>query len=242
MALLPLHAAGEHRLYSTDNTMSHIVSSYAPTFKALQFSQGKLWTSLTAKNNKVLIVTMPKTPGLPILNVCDEVVAIEQDIGSCALIEVLEALTRAAVLRQVIACSLVYFACHDSSNAQQPSESAFYLGTESVKKLTVDDLQSLNYKLSQVAYLLACSTAEIGIRDLIDENIYLASSFQLVGFRHIIGTMWGADDIAAVAVAAKFYKNLLKQNVDMVSFMPHALHYAILDLKAQNDNSDNIFI
>lgn len=35
MALLPLHAAEEHRLGSTDNTMSHVVSSYAPTLKNL---------------------------------------------------------------------------------------------------------------------------------------------------------------------------------------------------------------
>ena len=44
MALLPLHAAGEHGMGSTDNTLSHVVSSYAPTLKALQFSQSKAWT------------------------------------------------------------------------------------------------------------------------------------------------------------------------------------------------------
>ena len=77
MALLLLHATGEHQLYSTDNTMSHVVLSYALTFKALQFSQGKLWTPLITKNTKVLIVTILKTPGLPNLNICDEVAAIE---------------------------------------------------------------------------------------------------------------------------------------------------------------------
>lgn len=48
--------------------------------------------------------------------------------------------------------------------------------------------------------------------------------------------------MAAVAIAAKFYENLLKQNVDTVSSMPGALYHTILDLKAQNDNSDNISI
>lgn len=125
---------------------------------------------------------MPKTPGLSNLNVRNEVAAIEQYIGSCTLIEVLEAPTRAAVLQQVIACSLVHFACHGSSDAEQPSESALYLRTGSVEKLTVDDLQSLNHQLSQVAYLLACSMTEIDTRDLIDESINLANFFQLVGF------------------------------------------------------------
>ena len=36
MALVPLHAAGEHIMGSTENTLSHVTSSYAPTLKALQ--------------------------------------------------------------------------------------------------------------------------------------------------------------------------------------------------------------
>lgn len=104
---------------------------------------------------------MPKTPGLSNLNVCNKVAAIEQYIRSCTSIQVLEAPTRAAVLQQVIAYSLVHFACHGSSDAEQPSESALYLRTESVEKLTVDDFQSLNHQLSQVAYLLACFIAKI---------------------------------------------------------------------------------
>ena len=40
-ALLPLHAAGDHRLCSSENTVSHMVSSSAPSLKALQFSQKK---------------------------------------------------------------------------------------------------------------------------------------------------------------------------------------------------------
>jgi hypothetical protein len=240
MALLPLHAAGEHGLGSIDNTLSYVVSSYAPTLKALQFSQSKSWIPLTAEASKVLVVAMHKTPGHDDLNVGEEVAAIRQHIGSSTSVEVMEAPTAAAVLEKVTTCSLVHFACHGSSDAEQPSKSALLLGKGSVDKLTVEDLQSLNHQVAQVAYLSACSTAEIGAQSLIDESIHLASTFQLAGFRHVIGTLWGAYDSAAIAVAAKFYEYLLKKDADTFSSVPRALHRAILDLKAKDGNSNNI--
>jgi CHAT domain-containing protein len=152
----------------------------------------------------------------------------------------MEAPTAAAVLEKVTTCSLVHFACHGSSDAEQPSKSALLLGKGSVDKLTVEDLQSVNHQVAQVAYLSACSTAEIGAQSLIDESIHLASTFQLAGFRHVIGTLWGAYDSAAIAVAAKFYEYLLKKDADTFSSVPRALHRAILNLKAKDGNSNNI--
>lgn len=240
MALLPLHAAGDHQLGSTENTMSHIVSSYMPSLKALQFSRKKTWTPPTTKDSKILIIKMHKTLGYADLNVEEEVAAIQQHIGSSALVEVLETPTAATVLEQVTACSLVHFACHGASDVEQPSKSALLLGARSVERLTIGDLQPLNHQLAQVAYLSACSTAEIGAQALIDESIDMATTFQLAGFRHVIGTLWGAFDSAAVAVAAKFYEHLLKQDAGTVSSVPHALHHAVLDLRAKNSNGDNI--
>lgn len=78
MALLPLHAAGEHSLGSTENTMSHVVSSYIPTLKALQFARKKTWVPPTAKKSRFLVVAMHKTPGQDDLNVADEIDAIQQ--------------------------------------------------------------------------------------------------------------------------------------------------------------------
>ena len=240
MSLLPLHAAGDHQVDSTENTMSHVVSSYAPSLKALQFSQKKAWTPPKTEDTKILVVTMPKTLGHADLNVEDEVAAIRQHVGSSALVEVLETPTAATVLKQTTACSLVHFACHGASDVEQPSNSALLLGTRSVEKLTIGDLQSLNHQLAQVAYLSACSTAEIGARGLIDESINLATTFQLAGFRHVIGTLWGAFDSAAVAVAAKFYEHLLEQDAGTVSPVARALHHAVLDLRAKNSNSELI--
>jgi CHAT domain-containing protein len=59
-----------------------------------------------------------------------------------------------------------------------------------------------------VAYLSACSTAELADGRLADEAIHLANSLQALGFQHVIGTMWGADDVAAGEVARRFYEEL----------------------------------
>ena len=58
MALLPLHAAGYP--YKS-NTMDFVVSSYAPTFKTMQYSRIKAWSPPSGKGN-ILIVSIPKTP------------------------------------------------------------------------------------------------------------------------------------------------------------------------------------
>lgn len=240
MALLPLHAAGEHSSGSTENTMSHVVSSYAPTLKALQVARKKTWIPPAVKKSRILVVAMHKTPNRDDLNVADEIAAIQQHAGSSALVEVFEGPTVTDILDRVINSSMVHFACHGYSDTKQPLKSALLLGTGTVEELRLEDLQSLNHQLAQVAYLSACSTAEIGARNLIDESIHLASTFQIVGFRHVIGTLWGAYDDAAVAVAGKFYEYLLKHDVNTVSSVPRALHRAVLDLKAKNGNADNI--
>lgn len=240
MALLPLHAAGEHSLGSTENTMSHVVSSYAPTLKALRSARKKTWASPTVYKSRILVVAMHQTPEQDDLNLADEIASIQQHVESSASVEVLESPTVTDVVDKVKDCSMIHFACHGYMDTKEPLQSALLLGKGNVEKLTLEHLQSLDHQLSQVAYLSACSTAEIGARDLIDESIHLASTFQLVGFRHVIGCMWGADDDAAVAVAAKFYGYLLQQNPDTVSSVPRALHRAILDLKTRDGNRDNI--
>lgn len=91
MAILPLHAVGEHSPGSTENTLSHLVSSFAPTLKSLQFARSKPWRSLKEQNPKVLVVSMPKTPGLPgHLNVAQEVVAIKTTVGIQGSVTALE--------------------------------------------------------------------------------------------------------------------------------------------------------
>lgn len=237
MALLPMHAAGDHAKGSKENTLSHVISSYAPSLKALQFSQSK---GRNQKNDRILLIAMHKTAGQGPLKLENEIRAIETNVGPSTAIDILKQPSAATVLERIPDCSIVHFACHASSDASNPSNSSLYLGSPTtVDRLKISDLQPLSNQLAQVAYLSACSTAEIGARNLVDESIHLASTFQLVGFRHVIGTLWPAHNDTAVDVAAGFYENL--QNGRGALSVAQALHKAVCDKRvALDEDPENL--
>jgi CHAT domain-containing protein len=87
--------------------------------------------------------------------------------------------------------------------------------------------------LAQLCYLSACSTAENTAERLTDENMHVASAFQLSGYSHVIGTLWEAGDRAAVHVAKVFYDELAdaihKNGGGIIAddVVAHALHKAV---------------
>lgn len=71
-------------------------------------------------------------------------------------------------------------------------------------KLTVGAIANIKNKTGQVAYLSACCTAANASDAWADESIHIASSFQLAGFSHVLGTMWESDDTASRDVSGEF--------------------------------------
>ena len=55
--------------------------------------------------------------------------------------------------------------------------------------LTVNLINLVNTKNSQLAFLSTCFTATMASLQLLDKEIYLASAFQLFGFPHIIASL-----------------------------------------------------
>ena len=237
MAQVPIHAAGDHSKGSTENTLSHVVSSYVTTAKMLQFTRNKSQTLSREVKPKVLVVSMPITPNHPVsLNVKEEVTAIKKHVGSWASTKVLERPTKEEFLSEFETCTIAHFACHGIADSVEPAKSALLLGREKQERLALSELDTISRDDTEIAYLSACSTAELKVEDLVDESIHLASAFQLSGFRHVIGTLWGADDAAAVAIAGKFYEELLRDSNSQKLHVSHALHYAVMDFRNQQDN------
>ncbi|KAL9068124.1 MAG: hypothetical protein Q9157_006596 [Trypethelium eluteriae] len=247
MALLPIHAAGDCELDSLENTMQHVVSSYATSLKILYFSRQMPWRPLGPDSCKPLVVAMPQTTGESDLDTDREIAEIEKHI-SPSKVDRLENPSLEEVLKQLSTHPVVHFACHGSCNAQYPDESYLIVGKEKKELLTIRDLQSIDQQLSQLAYLSACSTAEnatghftlgdmIYLRGLhlLDEGIRLVDSFQIAGYRNVIGTLWEAEDSAAVAVAGKFYETLIKAyKRDEPSAVSRALHEAVMFRRGTN--------
>jgi tetratricopeptide (TPR) repeat protein len=241
MALLPLHAAGDHTPGSTENTISHVISSFVPTLKALQFVQNKPPFSIRERRPKILIVSMPTTPGgYKPLKVSEEVAAITSHTRSWASTTALEQPSRESVLNILKSCSIAHFVCHGLADPVEPAKSALILGRELEQRLSLKDLDAITHDNAQIAYLSACSTAESKVQNLVDESIHLASTFQLAGFQHVIGTLWGADDSAAVEIAGKFYEGLLQHTTDDGTSVAGALHDAVLCYRNAKGNCADV--
>ncbi|KAK5465500.1 hypothetical protein LTS15_002063 [Exophiala xenobiotica] len=236
MSLIPLHAAGLHMPGSVDNTLSHVISSYVPTLKMLQYLRSKTPSSASSEPRKILVVTMPAShDGYEPLNTKAEAAAITKyDSESCKVTH-LERPCKDMVKIELATCTMAHFACHAFVDAVQPAKSSLILGRDTVEELTVNEvidavLQSAPNG-AQVAYLSACSTAEIRDSEMLHESIHLASAFQLAGFQHVVGTLWKANDDTAVSIASKFYEQLFQIQEITGESVSHALHHAVTEVR-----------
>lgn len=229
----PLHAAGNHLPGSNENTQSRVISSYISSFKALKYAREK--AALEIHKPKMLLITMKSNP-LPHkdLDTTHEEKVVQEVFGES--LTHLEQADPALVLKELPHHSFVHFACHGFSSVNNPSQNGLLLvksGQAAI--LSISDLEAVDLKAGAIAYLSACSTAEQSDLKLMDEAIHLANSFQALGFQHVIGTLWGANDIAAGEVARRFYKNLTVGEGDdgkAIGFeVGIALHEAMVDYK-----------
>ncbi|KAI9671220.1 MAG: hypothetical protein M1817_003727 [Caeruleum heppii] len=236
MGLTPLHAAGD----STRVTSDYVVSTYIPTLKTLQYSREKALRRPSKANSRLLVVAMPETSGMSPLKTEEEVNVIREN---CMPVEptVLINPTKSRVLEEMSTHQIIHFACHGDTNSIDPSSAGIFLGAtsdEDAEHLTVRELADTVHSDAQIAFLSACSTAENSSSWLIDEVIHVASAFQLIGFPHVIGTLWETSDRAAVQIAGAFYKALreavseegVRGGHDAVAY---ALHRAVVSLRAK---------
>lgn len=114
------------------------------------------------------------------------------------------------------------------------------MGREAEECVTVRDLDNANFSESMIAYPSECSTAEISLGDMADESINLTNNFQLAGFQHVIGTLWGADDDhddAVALIASFFYLAMVKYKDKKNAPACLALHGAIMQYRNVEDNA-----
>ena len=241
---LPLHAAGHYGQGSTQNALHRVISSYIPSFKALAYARERRLRAVAKAEQRGLIVTMPKTIGMKDLDVEEEVRNVQEMLGQLTVHTpvVLETPTRQEVIEELPASTIVHFACHGASNPYNPSNGGLFLHCGS---LTIRDLGPISLPRAQIAYLSACSTAENAALHLLEEGIQVATGFQLMGFPHVVGTLWEASNRAAVQVAKGFYRNLASQMNENSSLVEHevvasALHDAVKALIEKEGVEDAI--
>lgn len=241
LAMAPFHAAGDHSIGSIRNMFSRAVSSYTPTIKALSFARESMMEVLQHKNPKILLVTMPDTPGHPSLRqVTEEANLIASVAPNEMSVTFLKEPSAEEVLEALPLNHVVHFACHGIPDANNPSNSSLLLTkAAALDRLTVGAISSKNMRgNAQIAYLSACSTAVNAAEALQNESIHIASGFQLAGFSHVLGTLWAAQDTAAQTVAVEFYRQLFASGGTVVghSKVSQSFHHAIKSLREKKRN------
>jgi hypothetical protein len=205
LALLPLHAAQYETDTGATGVLDRVVPSYTPTLRALGRRRGGPGTT-AADRGRLLVVSMPSTPGHPDLDhVTEEANTILRRLAVRRLTRLdSENATVANVRAALLDATSVHFACHGRQQPDHPARSGVVLhdGT-----LTVVDIAQLQLQDAELCFLSACSTAT-GSPQLPDESIHLAAALQLAGFRHTVATLWYVRDDVAARAADHFYSRL----------------------------------
>jgi len=177
----------------------------------------------------MLIVTMPTTPGQSSLSgVVAEADGITFSLRDFRTVVTLERPTAESVLQVLPEYGIAHFACHGISQVN-PADSHLLLRkelvlapkglTERVDELCVKDIAALKLPIARLAYLSACSTAQVSASStVIDEVTHIVSSFHIAGFVHVIGTLWPSQDVACQKMAVDFYSALSKTDDVAVSY------------------------
>ena len=198
LSTLPLHAAGhldmEEEVAHGNTVLDRVVSSYTPTIRALPTGLA------TGRTGPPLVVAIPDTPGhAPLPSTLVEATELGTAAGARLLVG--GRATRAAVADALPSSGWVHFACHAYQDPANPSGSHLVLHDQ---PLMITDLHRLRAAHAQLAYLSACSTARsTGV--FASESAHLGTAFRLVGFRHVIATLWQVHDQTAAEIARAFY-------------------------------------
>jgi tetratricopeptide (TPR) repeat protein len=218
----PFHSAGDVSAGIAESTYSRAVSSYTPTIKALQYSQGRASTptSISPKRDawRALIVTMPTTPRAGSLKgTKKEKAEVTKALEPFVSVESLEHPDAASTIAQLQECNVAHFACHSVSDPSDPSKSGLILqktgnrtGELQQDILSVQAVSQTHLSQAEIAYLSASSTAQNKVTWLSDEVLHVVSGFQVAGFRHVVGCLWPSDDMVCVEVARSFYVRLFQ--------------------------------
>jgi tetratricopeptide (TPR) repeat protein len=248
--VLPLHAAGMHprttihytRMGETaataDTVAGRVVSSYTPTLTALIRARVRPAPAPV----RALAVGVPDAPtyvtgagALPAVPRELQATAGGLPTPGQATYLIGSSATRDAVLDALPEHPWLHLSCHGVQHPVDATRSAFLLTDQ---PLTLADLTALNLPDADLAYLSACQTATGDIH-LLDESLHLTAALQLIGYRHVLATLWSISDAAAPAMAATIYthlahadpKNPHPTDKPDSARAPYALHHAVARLR-----------
>ena len=227
LGLFPVHTAGRPGTSpESGSVMDRVISSYTSTLGALLRARARS-AHRAGSGPRMLAVGMPETPGAtPLPWVGRELEWIAKLVPQATGPLIGPDATVDAVVAALSGSTWLHVACHGTPAVPDKAPAQLYLadGPLSVNRIGWQWVLG-----AELAYLSACHTAGTLFDDA-DEVDHLAAAFQSAGFRHVIGTLWGVDDLAAREVARDFYRrmDLASASADNAA---EALHHAVRALR-----------
>ncbi|KAL8364557.1 hypothetical protein RB595_003713 [Gaeumannomyces hyphopodioides] len=232
----PLHAAGYHLRRTGETAVDRVVSSYAPSVKAIIYSRRRPHQAAAAEDSrKAVIVAMQNTPKQQRLEYAnDETNAVVAVCKAMGLPYDRPRPCKIDVFSALKTCRIFHFAGHGSTHPTEPLQSQLLFDDWDSEPFTVGNLLKTNLtsKPPFLAYLSACGTGQILDESSVDESIHLASACQLAGFRHVVGTLWSVDDGLCVDMARMVYEYLRDKGMGDEA-VSQGLHRAMRMLRDQ---------
>jgi hypothetical protein len=235
MALMPIHAAGDHTSDTGPNIFDFVIPSYTTTLRALAYARETEWKPLQGSDCEFAFIASPNNAkeGSE-LSVEESVRELDDEVRQHCKTRVLVGPTKTETLATLGSCNSVYFGCHGQSISAQPCKSYLKLGTDAESHLTIEEIQGSRHQNAQLAYLSACLTANVSARHLVDEVVHIAGAFSLSGFRQVVGTFWRAYDVKARVVARRFYEDLMLGDCADEDCVARAYYAAVMELRESN--------
>lgn len=231
MAYFPLHAAGHHHAPGAETVLDRAVSSYTTTVRALRPpAQDPERPPTTGPD--VLAVAMPTTEEAPALPcAAAEVESLRELVPDTTVLSGPEA-TSERVLDALASHGVAHLACHGVTEMREPAASRLLLHDHHTRPLTVEMVSALELSHAELAFLSACGTSLVNL-EVADEAVHITGAFQLAGYRHVIGTLWPADDATAVHLTRATYAGLTRGGTTppRTEESARALHDAVRELR-----------
>lgn len=215
--------------------LDRAVSTYTSTLGVLAHTRRRPGPTTPPRT---LIVAMPSTPDARDLpGVAAEKRVLAGLLPGSTVLEG-DAATYDRVRAELARHGIAHFACHGLSDRADSAASRLLLHDHATRPLTVAAVSGLHLPGADLAYLSACSTSDTSPL-MTDEALHITSAFQLAGYRHVIGTLWPADDSAAATIAEAVYTHLTDGGTrpPAVADCALALHLAVRALRSQSSTT-----
>lgn len=210
------------------STLDRVVSSYAPTLKALATARAR---PQAPSPDRLLLIALPDTPGTASLPaVAAEQAFLTSHFDGRELTVLADAdATHANILRELTTHTWLHAACHGDQDMADPSSGGLLphdWGDAGL--LSILDLTTTGQAGGEFAFLSACKSAVGGVA-MLDESVNLAAALHFAGWRRVIGTLWSVWDADAAQITADVYA-LLTRSAGLGTLSPaEALHATLVN-------------